>query len=350
MSVNINNNNNSFFESKEFKLIFNLLEKAEQILSIINLSDSSISKYNTLKKLTFEMLKLEFKPLEKKYISPSNLSNQNISTNNNKNINDESSYLLYFQNIKKSMLIDLILNFMINNNKVDSEQDLNYYLNSLTNIYNLSTDIVTSKSINDISYEAQLEDSKFPSLFTKIDQIFVSSFDILKKLKSNYDNKTLEIKESFNQNLNTKNNIGQNPKNENYNIYYLDKLSHLIDESYEKSKQYSKINNKNISFKDDKLGENNLKLEFVKEVFDDYFKKNSFNFINNDINDILNLNQEKINLIEKNRNDNNNNYNNDLIREIYSSLPEIQKDNDIFHQNFNDLINYIEENIEGKVI
>ena len=56
--------NENLFETKEFKLLFNLLEKAEQILSIINLSDSSISKYNTLKQLTFEQLNLDFKPLE----------------------------------------------------------------------------------------------------------------------------------------------------------------------------------------------------------------------------------------------------------------------------------------------
>ena len=85
MNSNFNNGNN-FLETKEFTLLFNLLEKAEQILSIINLSDSSISKYNTLKKLTFEMLKLEFKPLEKKYISASNQTNQNNKNNNNENI------------------------------------------------------------------------------------------------------------------------------------------------------------------------------------------------------------------------------------------------------------------------
>ena len=64
MKANLNNGN-TFLDTKEFKLLFNLLEKSEQILSIIDLSDSSISKYNTLKKLTFEILNLEFNPLEK---------------------------------------------------------------------------------------------------------------------------------------------------------------------------------------------------------------------------------------------------------------------------------------------
>ena len=84
MSVNEN-----LLETKEFKLLFNLLEKAEQILSIINLSDSSISKYNTLKKLTFEMLNLEFKPLEKRYIKSNIPSPSSLSNNNNKNSKKE---------------------------------------------------------------------------------------------------------------------------------------------------------------------------------------------------------------------------------------------------------------------
>ena len=56
------NENNPILETKEFKLLLNLLEKAEQIISIINLPESSISKYNTLKKMTFDMLNINFIP------------------------------------------------------------------------------------------------------------------------------------------------------------------------------------------------------------------------------------------------------------------------------------------------
>ena len=132
--------NENILETKEFKLLFNLLEKAEQILSIINLSDSSISKYNTLKKLTFEMLNLEFKPLEKRYIK-SNIPSSSSLSNNNKNTkkesllntNDDSLYILHFINIKKSLLIDLMLNYITNT--INQEKNLNYYLNSLYIIY-----------------------------------------------------------------------------------------------------------------------------------------------------------------------------------------------------------------------
>lgn len=338
MNSNLNDNNSSILETKEFKLLFNLLEKAEQILSILNLSDSSISKYNTLKKLTYEMLNLEFKPLEKKYISPSSDSNQNIVINN-QNVNDEALYVLYFQNIKKSMLIDLILNYIVNNNNLSEEPNLNYYLNSLTEIFNLSSDTVTSKSPNDISFEAKMEDTKLAELFTKVDQVFMNTFENLKQMKMNYENKIMELKENCNRDLSDfKNNFENNglnskPRGQNKkNSYFSEKIAQLVDESYERKKQICPNENNiaSVACKDGNFDEDIMKLEFVQNVFNSYFN-NSNKFLNN----------------------NRNNYgsnNGELISDILSSLPEIQKENDIFHKNFNDLMNYISTNIEGKVI
>lgn len=338
MNSNLNDNNSSILETKEFKLLFNLLEKAEQILSILNLSDSSISKYNTLKKLTFEMLNLEFKPLEKKYISPSSDSNQNI-VSNNQNVNDEALYVLYFQNIKKSMLIDLILNYIVNNNNLSEEPNLNYYLNSLTEIFNLSSDTVTSKSPNDISFEAKMEDTKLAELFTKVDQVFMNTFENLKQMKMNYENEIMELKENCNRDLSDfKNNFENNglnskPRGQNKkNSYFSEKIAQLVDESYERKKQICPNENNIacVACKDGNFDEDIMKLEFVQNVFDSYFN-NSNKYLNN----------------------NRNNYgsnNGELISDILSSLPEIQKENDIFHKNFNDLMNYISTNIEGKVI
>ena len=349
MNSNLNDNNNNFnynssiLETKEFKLLFNLLEKAEQILSILNLSDSSISKYNTLKKLTYEMLKLEFRPLEKKYIGPSSDSGQNILSNN-QNINDDALYLLYFQNIKKSMLIDLILNFIVNNNNLNEEPNLNYYLNSLTEIFNLSSDTVTSKSPNDISYEAKVEDTKLAELFTKVDQVFMNTFENLKQMKMNYENEIMELKENCNRDIsdfknNFENNgLNFNPRSQNKsNNYYLEKLAQLVDESYERNKQiYPNENNiASVACKDGDFDEDIMKLEFVKNAFDSYLN-NSNKYLNNNN--------------HRNYGRNFDNNNGELISNILSSLPEIQKENDIFHKNFNDLMNYISTNIEGKVI
>lgn len=302
------NENENILQTKEFKLLFNLLEKAEQILSIINLSDSSISKYNTLKKLTFEMLNLEFKPLEKRYIKPQ-VETSLPSIPNEKN--DDSLYTLQFINIKKSMLIDLILNYISNLN--NSEQNLNYYLNSLTDIYDLSPDIITAKALKDISSEAKNEEKNMASLFTKIDQIFVNNYEILEKIKKNYE--INEIK--------------------NDNNYFVETTFNLINENYEKFKQNNFSNNINnfnsIAYKDGKLDENILKLEFIKNAFDNYFINN--NNINHNNNGINFQNKE-----------------NAIFNDVCESLPEIIKENDMFHKNFKDLMNYIETNIEGKII
>ena len=302
------NENENLLETKEFKLLFNLLEKAEQILSIINLSDSSISKYNTLKKLTFEQLNIDFKPLEKRYIkshtSPPFSNNQNNNDENIQNIKDDSLYISHFINIKKSLLIDLMMNYI--SNIINQEQNLNFYLNSLTEIYNLSPDIITKKTTKDIITDINIEESKMAELFTKIDQIFVQNFENTEKIKNNCE---------------------KNLKNDDY---FLETTLNLIDENYERYKLNDKNKNLNfnsIAYKDGKIDENILKLEFVKKVFDEYFNKNKKNFNNNNV----------IN-------------NNELFNDVCDSLPEIIKENDTFHKNFKDLMNYISNNIEGKII
>ena len=303
------NENENLLETKEFKLLFNLLEKAEQILSIINLSDSSISKYNTLKKLTFEQLNIDFKPLEKRYIkshtSQPFSNNQNSNNETIQNIKDDSLYISHFINIKKSLLIDLMLNYI--SNLINQEQNLNYYLSSLTDIYNLSPDIITKKTAKDITTDIKIEETKMAELFTKIDQIFVNNFENFEKVKKNSEN---------------------NIKNDDY---FLETTLNLIDENYEKYKLDNKnkyVNFSSIAYKDGKIDENILKLEFVKKAFDVYFNKNNNGF----------------------KSGKNNLDSNDILNDVCDSLPEIIKENDVFHKNFQDLMNYISNNIEGKII
>ena len=124
-----NMNNNQIIETKEFKVLFNLLEKAEQIISIINIPDSSLEKYNTLKKMTCDILNIDFIPLQKRKID-SNEQNINKENNNNETLN-----LLYMLNTQKLMLIQLILDFIKNNNSVVQRKNLNHFLGSLTEIY-----------------------------------------------------------------------------------------------------------------------------------------------------------------------------------------------------------------------
>ena len=339
--------NVSPLEIKECKLLLNLLDKAEQILSIINLPESSISKYNTLKKMTYDMLNIEFKPLEKKQLPASNTENIN-----KKNYNDDILYILYFLNIKKSMLIDIILNFIsnnISNNTIESQNNLNYYLNSLTDIYNLSSDTISSKKPDDISYEAKLEESKLSGLFTKIDQIFIDNFEKIKQMKYN-ENEYIRLIENYNRDLCELKNLVQKNSILESDLYrirngnekndcYLNKMSSLINELYDKLKR--KIpDERNIEFKYGNYDEDIMKLEFINMAYDKLFEDKNM-YLKNGNNDY------------KNQIFDNNNYNignKNGLKEIFSYLPEIQKENDIFHKNFCDLMNYIETNIEGKVI
>ena len=339
--------NISPLERKECKLLLNLLDKAEQILSIINLPESSISKYNTLKKMTYDMLNIEFKPLEKKQIPSSNIDN--IS---NKNYNDDILYILYFLNIKKSMLIDLLSNFInnnISNNTIDSQNNLNYYLNSLTDIYNLSTDTISSKKPDDISYEIKFEESKLSGLFTKIDQIFIDNFEKIKQMKYN-ENEFKRLRENYNRDLCEFKNVVQKNSILESDLYrirngnekndcYLNKMSSLINELYEKLKR--KIpDERNNEYKYGNYDEDIMKLEFINMAYDKIFEDKNI-YLKNENKDYKNqiLDNNKYNINNKNG-----------LNEILNNLPEIQKENDIFHKNFCDLMNYIETNIEGKVI
>ena len=109
-------------ETKEFKLLLNLLDKIEQIISIINLPDSSISKYNTLKKMTFDMLNINFTPLQKRKLDE-NIENKKEPLN-----------ILFMLNKQKIMLIELLLDYITNNNSLFHQKKLEHYLGSLTEI------------------------------------------------------------------------------------------------------------------------------------------------------------------------------------------------------------------------
>ena len=105
----------SISETKEFKLLLNLLDKIEQIISIINLPDSSILKYNELKKMTFDMLNINFTPLQKRKLE------------RNRENNNETLNILHMLNAQKIILIELLLDFIMNNNSVVQKKNLNHF-------------------------------------------------------------------------------------------------------------------------------------------------------------------------------------------------------------------------------
>ena len=328
------NENNPILETKEFKLLLNLLEKTEQIISIINLPDSSISKYNTLKKMTFDMLNINFVPLKKKVLYK-DVTEKNIENK------EETLNILYMLNNQKIMLIELLLDFIKNNNSVYQDKKLNHYLGSLTEIYNLSKEPFNNKSEGEILYEINSETEKLSETFTKIDKIFVDNFDINKQIRMNYENELNKLREKYDRDLDElkislgKNSFQKEDYIENQNLGYktndyLNRLSYLIDESY---KKYQRC------FPNEEFGNNwinninDLKFDFLERVINFFFEKN-YKLPNKD----LVLNKE---YCCKNC------YSNKKFDDICSFLPSVQKESDIFHKKFCDLMNYIETNING---
>ena len=145
----------NILETKEFQVLLNLLEKAEQIISILNLPDSSLSKYTTLKKMTFDMLNLEFIPLQKRNIEVNDQKPEGTIENNNETLN-----ILYMLNTQKILIIQLLLDYIMNNNEVVEKKNLNQFLGTLTEIYNLSKEPFNKKTEEQIFYEVKKETNK----------------------------------------------------------------------------------------------------------------------------------------------------------------------------------------------
>ena len=340
MTENKINNNNPILETKEFKVLLNLLEKAEQIISIINLSESSISKYNTLKKMTFDILNLDFIPLQKKYFK----SNE-PKENEGNNINNDTINILYILNTQKMMLVDLLLDYIININSINQRKDLNHFLGCLTDIYNLSKDPFTKKTQDEIFYEVNSETNKLSEIFTKIDKIFVDNFDSLKQVRISYENELNKLKENYDKDLDElKISLGKNSKksnlmnNQSGNNYYLNKISSIIDDSYEKYKRYYSEENYKNSLNN--MGSNNGdkdKIYFLEKVLNKFFEDNRLKRSD------LNLNSSMNYRISQNS------YKDAKLDDICSFLPEVQKESDLFHKKFCELMNYIETNIEGNI-
>ena len=116
-------------------------------------------------------------------------------------------------------------------------------------------------------------------------------------------------------------------------------MSRLIDEAYEKYKQcYSnKIYKNNLDYSSIN-NEEKLKLDFVEKVMNTFFDENYILKRSNlEFDNCIDCQVQK------------NCCYNQKMNDICSFLPEIQKESDIFHNKFCELMNYIETNIEGNI-
>ena len=213
-----------------------LLQKAEQIISIINLPSSSIDKYNQLKEISFKKCGLEYTPLVKNNNLIKNLQKEN---NNNNNINNNNNDLNKIKNNKiiqglstsKSKLLDLILTFIETNNIMNINSNKNNKENksflNISNDFNTNLNIL-KEEINNLINEKNIsihntaemqlnseENIIFREKEKMINYITRAQENVISALYET-DKKFNELKEAF---------LIQNTKNE-----YINKYINNIDE------------------------------------------------------------------------------------------------------------------------
>ncbi len=274
-----------YFQSSEeknnTKIILGLLEKAEQILSIINLPETTIHKYNHLKEITFEKLNLEFKPLTiKRNLSNknTNISSRNINTTNS-NICDNNTYhgnnhnntteqliKLRSINTRKNVIIeylfDLMEKFKFENNNYmrqyfNDNQNFNLY-NSIENALGNMNNLIKSANFNeDFDFELKLEELKLKDFIGKSDICY-------RKFLSNLKNFNTQIFDNYTSNYINNGNINKNYNNSNMSIEevvseYERKIDQIKWDHEEEIKEY------HIKF-------NELRLKYNPELEGDYNK------------------------------------------------------------------------------
>ncbi len=323
-------------------LLLSLLEKAEKILSLINLSDTAISKYNQLKQMTFEKLNISFTPLIKRASM--------IQMDNQMSNQDNLLQVLYYQSMKKTMLIDLLLDFI---SKLP-DSNINSYITSLNNIFNIP---FQNKSIDEIDCETKIQEQKICDLFSKCDELIKKTSSYLNQITCDYENKIENMKNCYENELQklkceldrlcyVENDLVNLRKQNDATNLALDKISCWINESYDKFYQGEnspRIEMNNCSNQDKVVN----RLQYLLGILDKFYTDNKY------LSEIVpNLQKEKLDLVEQQNLPFVNNVinNNGVMNNLAKNVGDIQKQSDTFHKNFQDLMNYISNNIEGKLV
>ena len=359
---NSNNNNKILTSEKKLKLILKLLEKSEQILSIINLPESAIVKYNQLKEITFNKCSLLYSPLTKQiHQSNSNLSSKSsVSTlrnfkynfNNNNNISlitnfDNNNLIdeIKILNYKKNVLIEILFELF---DKKNEKNDFNF----LNNVQNVLNNINNNNNIE--NFDIKNEEIKLNEFIKKCD-FYIKNFINNNENNENFNKKIIELKNYYENeinNLNQKFILFQQQFNQNYeennkikNLFF--EFNNILSPVYEK---YSK---KKISNYDDDNNlienDNSPNKEITKLNFLNCFIEQLFNDNKHLIESIKNIEKEKeklffdlnlpfvINAIKKN----------DDLKEIFNIL-NLENNNNFNNNNFNNNFNIDEliKNIE----
>ena len=151
-----------------------LLQKAEQIINIINLPSSSIDKYNQLKEISFKKCGLEFTPLVKNENFTRNLKKENNNNDSQEKIKENEIITMSLEMSElKSKLIESLLTIIettnfstnLNPNKNQPEtSSLTISFNTFSNTCNIIKEEIsqriTSKNNQIISEKEKLLSKK----------------------------------------------------------------------------------------------------------------------------------------------------------------------------------------------
>ena len=176
-----------------------LLQKAEQIINIINLPSSSIDKYNQLKEISFKKCGLEFTPLVKNENFTRNLKKENINNDSQEKIKENEIITMSLEMSElKSKLIESLLTIIettnfstnLNPNKNQPENSsLTISFNTFSNTCNIIKEEISQK-ITSKNNQIISEKEKLLSYISRSEQNIISLlFENTKKFK--------ELKESY---------------------------------------------------------------------------------------------------------------------------------------------------------
>ena len=169
------------------KPILLLLQKAEQIINIINLPSSSIDKYNQLKEISFKKCGLEFTPLVKNENFIKNLNKENNINESQENLKQENE-LSEIKNKLLETIITLLETSNISQNLNPKENSFPSTLNNFSKICNTIKESISKMPLNNEHINSEKE--KIFTYITRLEQNIVPI--ILEKTK-----KFNELKESF---------------------------------------------------------------------------------------------------------------------------------------------------------
>ena len=169
------------------KPILLLLQKAEQIINIINLPSSSIDKYNQLKEISFKKCGLEFTPLVKNENFIKNLNKENNINESQENLKQENE-LSEIKNKLLETIITLLETSNISQNLNPKENSFPSTLNNFSNICNTIKESISKISLNNEHINSEKE-----KIFTYITRLEQNIVPIIFKQSKKFN----ELKESF---------------------------------------------------------------------------------------------------------------------------------------------------------